>query len=56
MGSCHTEHDEGYVNKVIFSASSIIPIKGLYFEMYWHDAAEKYRIEYTVSSRSLLWL
>ena len=44
-GSCHTEHDEGYV-RINNYQQKLNLTKGLYFEMYRHDAAEKYRIEY----------
>ena len=44
-GSCHTEHDEGHV-KVENFQHKIDLTKGLYFEMYRHEATEKYRIEY----------
>ena len=46
--SCHTEHDEGYVNIVNYQRKLDIT-KGLYFQMYrGKDASEKYRIKYIV--------
>ena len=44
-GSCHTEHDEGSV-KIENYQHKLDLTKGLYFEMYRHSPAEKYRIEY----------
>ena len=44
-GSCHTEHDEGHININNFQHKLDLT-KGLYFEMYRNDAAEKYRIKY----------
>ena len=44
-GSCHTEHDEGYVRINNFQHKLDLT-KGLYFEMYRDGDAEKYRIEY----------
>ena len=44
-GSCHTEHDEGYV-RITNYQHKLNLTKGLYFEMYRHDAAEKYHIQY----------
>ena len=44
-GSCHTEHEEGNV-KIVNYQHKLDLTKGLYFEMYRHNAAEKYRIEY----------
>ena len=46
-GSCHTEHDEGYVNTQDYQ-HSLDMSKALYFEIYRHDAPEKYRIKYIV--------
>ena len=48
-GSCHTEHDEGYVNIVNYQRTLDIT-KGLYLEMYRHDSTEKYRIKYIVTN------
>ena len=45
MGSCHTEHEEGNVRIANYRCKLDLT-KGLYFEMYQHNAAEKYRIEY----------
>ena len=47
-GSCHTEHDEGLVNIVNYQRNLNVT-KGLYFQMYWHSAGEKYRIKYIVA-------
>ena len=47
MGSCHTEHDEGYVNVQNYQ-HSVELTKALYFEVYHSDAAEKYHIKYIV--------
>ena len=44
-GSCHTEHDEGNV-RISNYQRKLNLTKGLYFEMYRDDVAEKYRIEY----------
>ena len=44
-GSCHTEHDEGNV-RITNYQHKLNLTKGLYFEMYRHHAAEKYRIKY----------
>jgi len=44
-GSCHTEHDQGLV-RINSYQRKLNLTKGLYFEMYRHDAGEKYRIEY----------
>ena len=44
-GSCHTEHDEGNV-RISNYQHKLNLTKGLYFEMYRDDVAEKYRIEY----------
>ena len=44
-GSCHTEHDEGFV--IIKSYQHTLDLtKGLFFDVYQHDAPEIYRIEY----------
>ena len=46
-GSCHTEHDEGYVN--IQNYQPLIDLsKPLYFEVYRQNPSEKYRIKYIV--------
>ena len=44
-GSCHTEHDEGNVRIANYQYKLDLT-KGLYLELYRHDAAEKYRIKY----------
>ena len=44
-GSCHTEHDEGHV-KIENFQHKLNLTKGLYFNMYRHQAQERYRIEY----------
>ena len=44
-GSCHTEHDDGYVRITNYQRKLNLT-KGLYFEIYQNNAAEKYRIEY----------
>ena len=46
-GSCHTEHDEGFVNIVNYKRKLDIT-KGLYLKVYRHNDVEKYRIEYIV--------
>ena len=46
-GSCHTEHNEGYVNIASYSNQLDIT-KGLYLQMYHEDDPEKYRIKYIV--------
>ena len=46
-GSCHTEHDEGYVNIQNYQPSLDL-IKPLYFEVYRQHVHEKYRIKYIV--------
>ena len=46
-GSCHTEHDEGYVNTQDYQTSLNLS-KALYLEIYRNNAAEKYRIKYIV--------
>ena len=44
-GSCHTEHDEGYVNIQNYKCSLNLT-KALNFEMYRQNAHERYRIKY----------
>ena len=44
-GSCHTEHDEGYVNIQDYQHSLDLS-KALYFEIYCQHITEKYRIKY----------
>ena len=44
-GSCHTEHDEGKV-RIANYQHKLNLTKGLYFEMYRNNVAEKYHIEY----------
>ena len=46
-GSCHTEHDGGYVNTANYQ-HLLDPSKGLYFDIYYHHHVEKYRIKYIV--------
>ena len=46
-GSCHTEHDEGYVNIQDYQPSLDLS-KALYFETYRQNIGEKYRIKYIV--------
>ena len=46
-GSCHTEHDEGYVNIQDYQPSLDLT-KTLYFEVYHRGASERYRIKYIV--------
>ena len=46
-GSCHTEHDEGYVNIQDYQHSLDL-CKALYLEVYRHNAPERYRIKYIV--------
>ena len=46
-GSCHTAHDEGYVNIQEYQVSLNLT-KTLYFEVYKEDAAERYHIKYIV--------
>ena len=46
-GSCHTEHDEGYVNIQEYQPSLDLT-KTLYLEVYRNHAIEKYRIKYIV--------
>ena len=45
LGFCHTEHNAGYINTAAYKRS-LDPTKGLYFEVYHHNAGEKYRIRY----------
>ena len=47
-GSCHTEHDEGHVDTVIYQRKLDLT-KGLYLHMYRADASEKYHIKYIVA-------
>ena len=44
-GSCHTEHDEGYVN-IQDHQSSLDLTKTLYFEVYHGESDERYHIKY----------
>ena len=44
-GSCHTEHDEGYVNIQNYKHSLNLT-KALNFEVYRQNARERYRIKY----------
>ena len=44
-GSCHTEHDGGYVNIQNYQPSLDLT-KALYFEIYRQNIPEKYRIKY----------
>ena len=46
-GSCHTEHDGGYVNIQEYQPSLDLS-KALYFEVYRQDFPERYRIKYIV--------
>ena len=46
-GSCHSEHDGGYVNIQDYQAS-LDSTNALYLEVYHEDAPEKYRIKYIV--------
>ena len=46
-GSCHTEHDKGYVN-ILNYKTSLDLIKGLHFEVYRDNDPEWYRIKYIV--------
>ena len=46
-GSCHTEHDGGYINVGNYQRL-LDPSRGLYLEVYHKDAPEKYRIKYIV--------
>jgi len=46
-GSCHTEHDGGYVNIQNYQPSLDLT-KALYLEVYHADIGEKYRIKYMV--------
>ena len=43
--SCHTEHNEGYVN-IAYYHYHLEVTKGLYLHMYHEDDPEKYRIKY----------
>ena len=45
LGTCHTYHDAGYANTAVYQRS-LDPSKGLYFDVYHHNASEKYRIKY----------
>lgn len=47
-GSCHTEHNEGYVNIAHYQYKFDLT-KGLYLQMYHEDDVEKYRIKYIVA-------
>ena len=44
-GSCHTEHEEGFVSIANYQRSLDLT-KGLYLDMYRHSSGEIYRIEY----------
>ena len=44
-GSCHTEHDEGYVFIANYQRNLDLT-KGLYLDMYCNSPGEIYRIEY----------
>lgn len=46
-GSCHTEHNEGYVNIAHYQYKFDLT-KGLYLQMYHEDDPEKYKIKYIV--------
>ena len=46
-GSCHTEHDGGYTNAGNYQ-HLLDPSNGLYFEIFYNHASEKYRIKYIV--------
>ena len=46
-GSCHTEHDTGFVNIANYN-NKLNPNKGLYLQMYVEDDPEMYRIKYIV--------
>ena len=48
-GSCHTEHDEGYVNIINYQHKLDIT-KGLHLQMYRNDINEKYFLKYIVTS------
>ena len=51
-GSCHTEHDGGYVNTANYQ-HLLDASKGLYFDIYYHHHVEKYRIKYIVADVDL---
>ena len=44
-GACHTEHDDGFTNVQLYQNALDIT-KGLNFEMYRLNPAEKYRVKY----------
>ena len=46
-GSCHTEHDGGYTHAGNYQRL-LDSSKGLYLDMYYNHANEKYRIKYIV--------
>ena len=46
-GSCHNEHDGGYTHAGNYQ-HLLDPSNGLYFEIYYNHANEKYRIKYIV--------
>ena len=46
-GSCHTEHNEGYVNIANYQYKLDLA-KGLHLQMYHEDDVETYRIKYIV--------
>ena len=46
-GSCHTEHDGGYTNVGNYQRL-LDPSNGIYFEIFYNHANEKYRIKYIV--------
>ena len=46
-GSCHTEHDGGYTHAGNYQ-HLLDPSRGLYFEIYYNHATEKYRFKYIV--------
>ena len=48
-GSCHTEHDEGYVNIINYQRKLDIT-KGLHLQMYRNDIKEKYFLKYIVTN------
>jgi len=45
VGSCHTEHDGGFVFIANYQRSLDLT-NGLYFDVYRDDTGEIYRIEY----------
>ena len=51
-GSCHTEHDEGYVFIANYQRNLDLT-KGLYLDMYRNSPGETYRIEYIAISVEL---